>query len=365
MTTTVWYRTPPATPGAPAGQEDHDLLSRYHAITRGERLDWKTHHRKVRLLGTGGQGMVYLSERHGADRFNLLVALKIFSPEPYRDAFSYHQDMGRVADIAARVATIQHDNLVDIHNFHEQDGIRIMEMEWVDGFDLSRLLTPRLLDSVQGRVRPEQWAYINNVIITAGPRQPRFKPGIAIQVLRECLVGLAALHRDGIVHGDLKPSNIMLKRTGNAKVVDIGSAMDPSRATARRMWSPLYAAPEVLAGAENSPRADLASLGYILIEMLAGQCPFEGLTTYDELLAAKRRLEQRLPELLPREVSGNELLLNLCQRLIAPDPERRFPSAEAADLDRKGAADFHRQLVKGDLASEYENDIRVWLESLE
>jgi len=58
------------------------------------------------------------------------------------------------------------------------------------------------------------------------------------------------------------------------------------------------------------------------------------------------------------------LLLHLCRKLIALDPARRFPSAEAADLDRKGAADFHRQLVKMDLASEYENDIRVWLEQL-
>jgi serine/threonine-protein kinase len=363
-TTTVWYRPPTPTPGATSGQEDNDLLARYRAITRGDHLDWKTRHRKVRLLGTGGQGMVYLSERQGADRFTLLVALKIFSPEPYRDACNYHEDMRRIAGMAGRVATIQHDNLVDIHNFIAQDGIRVMEMEWIDGFDLHQLLTQRLLDSTKDRVSPEQWEYINNVVITSGPVQPRLKPGIAIQVLRECLVGLAALHREGIVHGDLKPSNIMLKRTGNAKVIDIGSAMDPKKATARRLWSPLYAAPEVLAGAENSPRSDLASLGYILIEMLAGQCPFEGLETYDELLAAKRRLDQRLPELLPQEVSGNELLLNLCQRLAAPDPDRRFPSAEAADLDRKGAADFHRQLVKGDLASEYENDIRVWLESL-
>jgi serine/threonine-protein kinase len=362
--TTVWYRTPAATPAGPRGQEDTNLLGRYQTLTRDERQDWKTHHRKVRLLGTGGQGMVYLSERHGADRFALLVALKIFSPEPYCDAFSYHEDMHRIADIAARVATIQHDNLLDIHNFIEQDGIRVMEMEWVDGYDLRQLLTQPLLDSVQARVSPEQWEYINNVVITAGPRQPRLKPGIAIQVLRECLVGLAALHREGIVHGDLKPANIMLKRTGNAKVIDIGSAADPRKATARRMWSPLYAAPEVLAGAENSPRSDLASLGYVLIEMLAGQCPFEGLSSYEELLTAKRELVQRLPDLLPQEVSCNELLLNLCQRLTAPEPDHRFPSAEAADLDRKGAADFHRQLVKNDLASEYENDIRVWLESL-
>jgi len=49
---------------------------------------------------------------------------------------------------------------------------------------------------------------------------------------------------------------------------------------------------------------------------------------------------------------------------VAADPARRFPSAQAADLGRKGAADFHRQLVKGDLASEYDNDLRVWLQKL-
>jgi serine/threonine-protein kinase len=64
-------------------------------------------------------------------------------------------------------------------------------------------------------------------------------------------------------------------------------------------------------------------------------------------------------------VSCNELLLHLCRRLVASDPARCFPDAQAANLGRKGAADFHRQLVKGDLASEYDNDLRVWLEQLE
>ena len=56
--------------------------------------------------------------------------------------------------------------------------------------------------------------------------------------------------------------------------------------------------------------------------------------------------------------------MNFCRGLIAPDPMRRFPSAEAADLLKEGAAAFHRQLVIGDLASEYENEIRLWLEEL-
>jgi serine/threonine-protein kinase len=365
MTTTVseWSPSPP--PDGPGRQAGDELLARYQAICRADWLSWDARHRKLRRLGKGGQGVVYLSERQGSDGFTLPVALKIFSPEHYGDARAYEEDMGRIAGIAGRVALIQHDNLLDVHNFVSQDGVRIMEMEWVDGFDLRELLTPFALDRTRARLGPERWAYVNNVIITAGPMQPRFKPGVAIQVLRECLAGLSALNREGIVHGDLKPSNVMLKRTGNAKVIDIGSAIDLGKPSARRMWSPAYAAPEVLQGGAATPRSDLASLGYVLVEMLAGLCPFAGLNTRAELLEAKGRLDQRLPDLLPKEVSGNELLLSLCRRLVAADPERRFASAEAADLGRKGAADFHRQLVKGDLASEYENDIRHWLQRLE
>src|SRR5262249_23415747 len=134
---------------------------------------------------------------------------------------------------------------------------------------------------------------------------------------------------------------------------------------ARRMWSPVYAAPEVLRGGDNSPQADLVSLGYVLVEMLSGRCPFDGLDTLEKLHDAKVRFDQRLVEFLPKEGASHELLLHLCRGLVAAAPAKRFPTAQAADLDRKGAADFHRQLVKGDLASEYENDLRNWLEALD
>ncbi len=341
------------------------LLKRYQDILDHQRLNWTEHHRLIRLLGSGGQGMVYLSERRGTDNFTLPVALKIFSPLRYETESRYDEAMGRIAQVAARVAQIQQDNLLDVHNWVDRSRIRLMVMEWVDGFDLSRLLTHQMLERVRARVSIKRWDYLNNVIVTAGPVQPRIKPGVAMAVVRDCLAALAALHREEIVHGDIKPSNIMLKRTGNAKIVDLGSAFELDNAPPQRTCTPVYAAPEVLEGGESSPRSDLASLGYVLIEMLSGKPPFEGAVTLRDLLEAKRFLGQRLPSILPQEIVCNKLLMNFCLGLIAPDPMRRFPSAEAADLVKEGAASFHRQLIKGDLASEYDNEIRLWLEELQ
>src|ERR1700740_1825175 len=88
-----------------------ELLSRYRKIVDEQRLSWTEHHRLLRLLGSGGQGVVYLSERRGTDNFTLPVALKIVPPQHYDDAKSYDEAMGRIAQVAARVAQIQQDNL--------------------------------------------------------------------------------------------------------------------------------------------------------------------------------------------------------------------------------------------------------------
>jgi len=341
-----------------------ELLDSYWGLIDQQRLSWTEYHRLITLLGSGGQGVVYLSERRGTDDFTLPVALKIFSPERYEDERSYDEAMGRMAQVAAKVAQIQQDNLLDVHNWVDRSRIRMMEMEWVNGYDLNRLMTSEMLDMVRDRVSGKRWRYINQVIVTAGPMQPRLKPGIAMAIVRDCLAALAALHRNGVVHADIKPSNIMVKRTGDAKIVDIGSAFDVGHPPSRRTCTPTYAAPEVLEGGECTARSDLASLGYVLIEMLAGVPVFAGLSSYRDLLEAKRFMAQRLSRILPDEVVCSELLMNFCRGLIAPDPMRRFPSAEAADLLKEGAASFHRQLIKGDLASEYNNEMRLWLEEL-
>lgn len=341
-----------------------DLVNQYHSLLRTGRLSWTAHQRLTRVLGRGGQGIVFLSDRRGSDGFTLPIALKIFSPERYSSSKSYELAMSRVARVASRVALIQHDNLLDVQDFYDRNRIRIMAMEWVDGFDLRSLLSNPLLDRIRHQVSTSRWEYINRVIVTNGPVQPRLKPGVAMAIVRECLGGLAALHRENIVHGDVKPANIMLKRTGHAKMIDIGAAFDLFDPPPERSCTPAYAAPEVLEDGEITARSDLASLGYVLIELLAGRPIFADTRDYQMLLDAKRTMHLRLESLLPDEVLVNGLLMNFCRKLVAPDPSARYPSAEAAELVKDGAAAFHRQLIKGDLGTEYDNELRLWLEEV-
>lgn len=365
LTTTFHDLHPTLTPGgAQAPSLPNELVERYQAIVTEKRLHWTSHLKLLKLLGAGGQGVVYLTQLKGTDEFTLPAALKIFSPERFDDVCSYDEAMSRLARAAARVAQIQHDNLLYVYNFVDRDRIRLMIMEWIDGYDLSRLLVPHMLDRIRERVSARRWEYINRVVFTVGPVQPRVKAGVAVAIVRDCLSGLAALHRHGIVHGDIKPSNIMLKRTGITKIVDFGSAFEIANPPKGLPCTLAYAAPEVLEHRECTSRSDLCSLGYVLIELLSGRPPFAGVKDMKELLEAKRALPQRLHDFLPAEVASCELLVSFCRGMIAADPGRRFPSAEAAELLKEGAAAFHRQLVKGDLSSEYDNEIRQWLEDM-
>jgi serine/threonine-protein kinase len=366
MTTELLHGTCTIMPtGKRPANRVNELLHSYLKLVQQEKLGWTEHLRLSRVLGRGGQGIVYLSERRGADNFTLPVALKFFSPERFPDERSYREAMERMAKVSSQVAQIQHDNLLDVQNFIERRSIRVLEMEWVDGYDLDSLLAPDMLERAQGRVGQKRWDYINNVIATAGQGRTRLKPGIAVAIIRECLAGLAALHRQEIVHGDIKPSNIMVKRTGNAKIIDIGSALSLSDMPKTKTCTPQYAAPEMLDREEVTPRSDLASVGYVLVELLAGRPLFADHRDYTTLLEKKRTLPQWLHKVLPLEVRHSELLMTICRRLTAPDPILRYATAEQADTGSEGLAEFQRTLVRGDLASEYENELRLWLEELE
>ena len=306
-----------------------------------------------------------LTERRGAGVFRMPVALKFFSPAQFQTVEHYEAEMLRLTEVASMVARIQDDHLVDVHTFIENEGVYYLEMEWVDGYDLLHILRRDTLEIVQDAVTKGRWQKINEQIVTTGEVDCRLKPGMAVAVLRECLSGVSALHRQGIIHCDLKPSNVMVKRTGQVKIIDIGSAFWEGRPPDGQPCTLEYAAPEVLAGGRATPQSDLASLGYMLLEMLTGSKPFAGLK-YSGLVEAKKALVERLPAMLPVDTFAfSEPLILLLRKLVHPEPAERFSSAEEAELSDVGAAGFLRELVLSELSQEYASELRQWIAEME
>jgi serine/threonine protein kinase len=342
-----------------------ELQHRYAGLLMKPGIRWTSERSFLKRLGTGGQGCVMLAERRGAALFSIPVALKFFSPAAFDSHESYDIEMHRLAEVSAIVARIQVDHLVSVHSFQLDEGIYVLEMEWIDGFDLLHILRRDSLEIVQDAVTERRWATINERVITTGEVDCRLKPGMAVAILRECLEGIAALHRGGIIHCDLKPSNVMVKRTGQVKIIDIGSAFWVGRPPERQPCTLEYAAPEVLTGHRATPQSDLASLGYMLIEMLSGSRPFSGLS-FDQIIQSKLNILDKLPGLLPmEEFQFSEALIRLLRGLVHPDPSKRFSSAEQAELSDIGAAGFLRDLVKSDMAEAYGMELRRWIEELE
>lgn len=327
---------------AESDPEFEELLSRHRAFHQVERFEWNCQFvKRRREIGQGGQGVVYLIEC--TEEFVGNRALKIFSPERYGDAPSYRQDMQRMLDVAALVHQIYHDNLIYVERFEPQDNIYVMVMRLVDGFDLQRLLDPKLIDNLKCSVTNERWRELNEVVfVPRGDCRWGLAPGVAVNIIQKCLRGLSALHDKGIVHCDIKPSNIMLDCYGSIRLIDIGSAFQLDSPPRRHAWTPRYAPPEVLEDDKWTKQGDLASLGYVLIDLLSGQAgvvePLASSNlvhtldkeTRSKLAESKRKLPARLEQLIPVKAGESESLKELCKKLINPDPAKRFQSAEEA-----------------------------------
>lgn len=340
-------------------------VAAYHRALEEKRIGGERGFRFLRPLGQGGQGKVFLCRCPGADGFSRVVALKLFSPEAYPTLANYQQAMRRIARVVTRVADVSHDHVVDVQRFLKRDEIRIMLMERIEGFDLRRLLQPKMLQRFRNRASEEDWQKINRIVVTAGPEQSRLLPGAAVTIVRDCLAGLRTLHRMGIIHGDIRPANLMVQPDGSIKIIDLGSVVIQGDTPRERVFTPAYAAPEVLASKAWLPQSDLASLGYVLLELLTGRPLFAPSQSVEQLLEVKRTLPEKVPQLLLSPLHRSGRLVAFCQRLIDPDPERRFASAEQADVDPEhGAYAFHQELARGKLDAVWKNDVSIWLKYL-
>lgn len=310
-------------------------------------------------IGTGGESYVFRTVRSGSDGFSVVSAVKVYSPAIYPTMEEYEAAMQRVSHVASSVVRIQHDHLVDVWSFYEQDRIRFMTMEWINGFDLKVLMAGIPSARLHSNEPSSDCRSLHEAVIAGDEGMPRFSPGIVVHILRECLSGLAALHRLGIVHGDIKPSNIMINRTGSAKIIDLGANDSPRPPRVGRLLTPHFAAPEVLLGGRATPQSDLASLGYTLIALLLGRLTNFNAATLDELLKEKRSLVENLNGVLPANVCDFESLMTLCQHLIAFDEKERVTTAEDAIQE---CDEVRRQLVLGSLDCDYSDCLRRWMD---
>ena len=254
-------------------------------------------------LGGGGMAEVFLAHDRVLDRD---VALKVL-----REAYAADAEfVERFRREARSAAALSHPNIVSIYDHGKAgDGTYYIAMEHVPGGTLKER------------------------ILKEAPLPPEEAARTALQVAR----ALEAAHRRGIVHRDIKPQNILLGASGEAKVADFGIARAISEATISGTSLVLgtvgYMSPEQAMGRRAGPRSDLYSLGVVLYEMLVGSLPYEADTP---VAVAVRHIHE--PPRHPRQANPAvpEALDAITVRLLAKDPGDRYPEAAAlaSDLER-------------------------------
>jgi serine/threonine protein kinase len=203
-----------------------------------------SHYRIVEKLGEGGMGVVYKAEDTNLDR---TVALKFLAPH----LLESDEHKQRFLREAKATASLDHPNICMVHEVGEADGRVFLAMGYVDG--------------------PEVRAKI---------KERPLKLDEALDIVIQAAEGLRAAHQKGIVHRDIKSSNLMLTSTGQVKIMDFGLAQlaGGTRLTKTDtiMGTPAYMSPEQAQRLATDRRSDIWSLGVVLYEMVTGRLPFEG-----------------------------------------------------------------------------------------
>jgi len=255
-------------------------------------------------LGAGGMGQVYGAEDPTLKR---TVALK----RAVSKSDSGSSDHKRFLKEAQRASALNHPNIGSMYDVVEHGGELWLVMEYIEGETLRRRL-----------------------------KRPPISSEDFFTIATQCCEGLQAAHEKGIIHGDIKPENIMLTPNLRVKILDFGVARRTFRANpneeTRSMetmtasgGTPAYMAPEVLLQKPDDGRSDLFSLGLVFYEMLGGEQPFHS----DSLATTVARIVHEEPPPLKNVPAP---LAAIVTRMIEKNPERRYATAQAVleDLRR-------------------------------
>ena len=254
------------------------------------------------VVGTGGMAVVY---RALDLQENRTVAIKVLRPE-YETDMEFVRRFSREAEAAAKMS---HENIVNMLDVGIEGDMRYIVMEYVDGQTLKEMIRD------EGRIHPD----------------------VALRMTIRILAAVDHAHRNGIVHRDIKPQNILVDRQGRVKVADFGIArlkasqttqIDPNGSA---MGSVHYLSPEQARGEVADEQSDLYSVGVVLYEMLTGHVPFDGDTT---ISVALKHVNEQPASMRTRNSHISRALDEVVMRALCKDKQLRYQSAAemAADL---------------------------------
>jgi serine/threonine-protein kinase len=246
------------------------------------------------LLGEGGMGIVYKAYDR---RLEETVAIKTLRHRALCTDPSLLERFRQEIRLARRIT---HPNVVRTHDIGEWNGLRFVSMELVDGRTLGQLIESEKILGAEAALR------------------------IAKQICR----GLQAIHQVGIVHGDVKPQNVMVQRSGGSKIMDFGSAHLASEGgtTARGtiVGTLGYMSPEQARGRPLDFRADIYSLGILLYELFTGTLPFEDDTPVG---VALKHIQQAPPPPRSKHSAIDPEVAAVVMKCLEKDADARFQSA--------------------------------------